>query len=171
MKCRCGDDRTDPGPTYAPRPQPAQSAASTSDSDTAAAATASAYSTSLNLEQLQGRLSASRAARESLGKELSEALDHSRGLGHLGPPWGLQRAAEEEDLLSACLLGRLNPRVFPGTPQVVWIIAIDAHVYRPSHLGDDPAGSASQYGPGLRSDPAPHPHTYPWATSPPPPAV
>ena len=111
MKCR-RDHRPDTDPTCPPRPQPAQSAASTSDSDTTAMA--HAYNSTLTLDELQSSLSASKSAREALGKQLSEALNHTRSLGHLsgGAAWGLQRAEEEEDALSACLMGRLNPRVF-----------------------------------------------------------
>ena len=99
-----------------------------------------AYSTDLTLVQLQSRLSASRAAREALGKDLSEALNHTRSLGHLGATWGSEQ--EEEDVLSTCLMGRLNPRVFPGTPQVWPESAAYYHAsptYLPSITSPSPA--------------------------------
>ena len=79
-----------------------------------------AYNTSLTLEQLRERLSASRASRDALGRNLTEALGRLHGLGRLVPPSGVFKGgpAEEEAVLSACLMGRLNPHLFPGTPQV-----------------------------------------------------
>ena len=84
-----------------------------------------AYGTTQTKEQLQARLVAAREAREALGRELSEALSKSRGQGTRHPPAAaagerteVKRAEEEEEALSVCLMGRLNPHLFPGTPQV-----------------------------------------------------
>ena len=61
--------------------------------------------------QLEAQLGAAEDALSSLGELLQGAIKRLVEAGQLP-------ASATEAVLSACLMGRLNPHAFPGTPQV-----------------------------------------------------
>ena len=65
----------------------------------------------LSTLQLEVQLGAAEDALSSLGNQLQGAIKRLVEAGQLP-------ASATEAVLSACLMGRLNPHAFPGTPQV-----------------------------------------------------
>ena len=65
----------------------------------------------LSTLQLEAQLGAAEDALSSLGNQLQGAVKRLVEAGQLP-------ASATEAVLSACLMGRLNPHAFPGAPQV-----------------------------------------------------